>query len=424
MFIIIGGIFLWKSYCIYGEFQSSDEINNWSDENKNYVLFPCDKNEIPADILIVSPHGSSSLFPLLDEFNKGKKAKYADIPNIAIPDKSGIFFFTKHENETVDYNEDITRWDLVENLPLKVPIRTSIGCPYRCKFCDFWFLYPKLFLRSVESIKKEIELIKNRNNLNNKPNILYLTDDNCLYNQQRTKELCGAFIDLKCSIMWSGFMRAASINSDNIDLIKESGLMTSWIGLESGDQSQLERMNKKLDLSAAKTGIELLDKANIAVFLSLIVGFPGENEATIKNTALFLNSLETRMTNYILFPLIISPVSELSLPEYRLKWKIEGIMENWSHYSMNSKKALEYCYKLFEMVTEIPYAYSNENAYFNISLGDSKLKAIFRLRHKLTLNLLKKGSAQEAASLLSEISAGFGFEKKIPSEEFVKQIHI
>ncbi|HSN50194.1 MAG TPA: hypothetical protein VLR52_03105, partial [Bacteroidales bacterium] len=151
--IIAGGVFIWKNYLSYSRYPNLE--SPWDQ------LFDSKVSAIEADFLVAAPHGRSSLMKILEELKKGTRGSFEDIPNLAIP-RDGKFFFTRREEEIVDYNTDFTRWDLVERIVHKIPLRASIGCPYRCVYCDFNKLYPKVFLRSPESIAAELKLAHDR----------------------------------------------------------------------------------------------------------------------------------------------------------------------------------------------------------------------------------------------------------------------
>ena len=206
---------------------------------------------------------------------------------MSVPHDNG-FSFTKIIPEKVNYDQDITRWDLLDELPGQIPVRTSIGCPFRCRYCDFYQLFPKIFLRSKESMIREFKLIQQK--LAGRQAIIHATDDNVFINSRRIQNVTEAFKESGIQ-RWIGFMRASSIKKNNIDLIRDSGLLMSIIGVESGDQDQLDRMNKAQKLPDVKRGMELLDNNGITVMMTYIVGFPGETAETIENTAGFINDL-------------------------------------------------------------------------------------------------------------------------------------
>jgi radical SAM superfamily enzyme YgiQ (UPF0313 family) len=334
---------------------------------------------------------------------KGGKGEFSGIPNLCLPGKSG-FVFTERREEQVDYNEDFTRWDLVSEMPEKIPLRTSIGCPYRCRFCDFYQLYPKIFLRSKESLAKELDLAKRR--LGQNLAVIHVSDDNVFITKKRLFDVCGAIAESGLN-HWVGFMRGGEYTNEEIEAIKRSGLMMGKIGVESGDQGQLDRMNKKQKAEKVKRGIEQLDAEGIGVLMTFVVGFPGETNQSLQNTADFLNnlSLANLSVGYQVYPLVIFPLSELAEPEDRERWKIQGLMDQWSHYTMNSKEAAEACYSMFRNVTNVPYSYSEESFFFNRGMFSLETrKSLFQLRQQLTIKMIEKAQCDDIESILKQMA--------------------
>ena len=316
--IIAGGVFVWKNYMQYLKHLDSPHLYPM----EHWMLFHPDYSGMDADTLVVAPHGISSMLEVLKEIEKGRNASFEHIPNLCLPGDTG-FNFTKQEEEQVDYDEDYTRWDLIDEIPEKIPFRTSIGCPYRCRFCDFCQLYPRIFLRSRKSLSEELNLVKNR--LGQNPAVIHVSDDNVFINKNRVFEVCDAIADSGLR-HWIGFMRGGEYSKEEMAAIERSGLMMGKIGVESGDQGQLKRMNKHQNVENVKRGVEQLDAHGIAVLMTFVVGFPGETKQTLQNTADFLNnlSLTNLSVGYQLYPLVIFPLSELAEPSARKEWKIQG----------------------------------------------------------------------------------------------------
>jgi len=397
--VIAGGALVWKNYLQFMKHLDSPQLYPLQPR----MLFHPGHTRMDADILVVAPHGRSSLLEVLTALEKGRSASFEHIPNLCLPGENG-FNFTKREEEQVNYDEDYTRWDLIDEIPEKIPLRTSIGCPYRCRFCDFCQLYPRIFLRSRASLLQELNLAKNR--LGQNLAVIHVTDDNVFITKKRLHEVCGAIADSGLR-HWVGFMRGGEYSDDEMAAIERSGLMMGKIGVESGDQGQLERMNKRQKIGNVKRGVEQLDAHGIGVLMTFVVGFPGENRQTLRNTADFLNSLA--LTNlsvgYQLYPLVIFPLSELAEPSSRTEWKIEGLMEKWSHYTMNSDQATEACYDLFKEITNIPYSYSEESYFFNRSMFTFETrKSLFQLRQQLTIKLMEKAPWEQIEPILQSMA--------------------
>jgi p-methyltransferase len=416
--IIVGGIFVWKSYQFF-EYHAGD-LYRMADPSP--LLFSMPSSGIPADVYVAAPHGRESLLAILKELEKGSHADFTAIPNLVLPLPSGQYHFTRRIREEVDYDSDFTRWDLLDELPEQVPVRTSIGCPFRCRYCDFYQLYPEIFIRSKESLIHEIKMI--RELPGGQSAIIHATDDNVFIHPKRVKEVTGAFSEAGVQ-KWIGFMRASSITPSNILDVQQSGLMIALIGMESGDKDQLKRMNKSLNLQAARQGIELLDKNGINALMTFIVGFPGESPETISNTAHFLNSLDIgeSSSSYLLFPLMISPFSDLAKPVFREKWKINGNGQNWSHYTMNSDETRSASLELFRQVTRAPYHYTEERTYYNRMhfTNDQKMK-LFTLRQMLTLAFIDHSPPKEIKRIFRAMANILELPEQKVADDFIGEI--
>jgi anaerobic magnesium-protoporphyrin IX monomethyl ester cyclase len=398
-FIVAGGVLVWKNYLLY--LKHLDSPDNYPIQP--WMLFHGKHAVMEADALVVAPHGKSALLEILNELEKGRNASFEHIPNLAMPDGKG-FIFTRREEELVNYDEDFTRWDLVKEIPGKIPLRTSVGCPYRCRFCDFCQLYPRIFFRSSASLLKELDLVKNR--FGGNPGVIHVSDDNVFINKNRLHEVCNAITGSGIR-NWVGFMRAKEYDENEMALIKDSGLLMAIIGVESGDQGQLERMNKRQKIENVKRGVEQFDLHGISVLMTFVVGFPGETKETLQNTSDFLNnlSLTNLSVSYHLYPLVIFPLSELADPSIRNKWKITGSMEKWTHYTMKSEDTLDASFGIFREVTNVPYDYSEESNFFNKGMFTFPArKALFHLRHQLTIKLVENAPWEQIEPILKNMS--------------------
>ncbi|WP_018791646.1 hypothetical protein [Salinispora arenicola] len=95
-------------------------------------------------------------------------------------------------------------------------------------------------------------------------------------------------------------------------------------------------------------GLERFNERGITTFASIILGFPGEMEASVRRTADFLN--ETRPTFWRTQAWWANPRS----PIYAAKdlHEITGSAYKWSHRTMNSQQAAQLCDWMFDAVTE------------------------------------------------------------------------
>jgi radical SAM superfamily enzyme YgiQ (UPF0313 family) len=137
------------------------------------------------------------------------------------------------------------------------------------------------------------------------------------------------------------------------------------------------------------------------------VGFPGENQETLKNTANFLNtlSLKNLLACYHLYPILVEPLSELADPAIRNKWKLERFMDKWSHSTMNSEDAIVASNDLFREVNNVPYHYFEESNFFNrAKFFVPTRKLLFQLRQHLTIKLFENALWEQIEPILSSIA--------------------
>jgi len=171
----------------------------------NWTLFQRGSPKIEADIFVVSPHGSQPLLMVLKELERGTQADFTNIPNLALL-TSKVGLRSPRDRLKRSIMTMIIPLGPHDDLPMRIPVRTSIGCPYRCRFCDFCYLYPKIFLRSQASLLAELQMIKRV--LGNKSSLLHVTDDNVFINAQRVQHVCQAIIASGIR-GWAGFMRSS-----------------------------------------------------------------------------------------------------------------------------------------------------------------------------------------------------------------------
>jgi radical SAM superfamily enzyme YgiQ (UPF0313 family) len=222
-------------------------------------------------------------------------------------------------------------------------------------------------------------------------------------------------------------MRASSVNEQNIDKVKRSGLLMSILGVESGDENQLKRMRKHMDIQDQKKGIELLDESGISVLMSLVVGFPGETEETIANTVNFLNSLELKsaITSYHMYPLYLFPLSELGDPDFREQWQLTGTASQWKHKTMDSTQAYPFAYKLFSNVPEVSYHYYDESHFYNRGVFSlEERKRLFRLRNKLAKHLVESHSVSATASTIREMAKIMQFDLSQTGDDIADRFYV
>jgi radical SAM superfamily enzyme YgiQ (UPF0313 family) len=95
------------------------------------------------------------------------------------------------------------------------------------------------------------------------------------------------------------------------------------LGLESGDQSVLDKLQKGIDLEAASQVLRNLRKAGIAVYAYFLFGTPAETIAEARNTLEFVVKHHDAIT-FLNLAIFNMPVCSLEAGEYQTGQFYEG----------------------------------------------------------------------------------------------------
>jgi len=194
-----------------------------------------------------------------------------------------------------------------------LPYSASSGCYWnRCSFCP-----ERAEGNPYEPVPTDW-VIKDLYNLTEKmkPVLIHLLD-NAL-----SPALLKTLAESSLGVPWYGFARISSHLTD-LDFclaLKRSGCVMLQVGLESGDQSILDNMNKGFDLMTASSALKTLKKAGIATYVYLLFGTPSETITEARKTLGFTvgHSSEIDFLNLAIFnlPAYSPEAKELETDEF------------------------------------------------------------------------------------------------------------
>lgn len=144
-------------------------------------------------------------------------------------------------------------------------IKTSFGCPYSCNFC-FCKEITKYHAREIDDVINELLHINQTE--------IYIVDDDFLYNRSRLIEFYEKIKQNKIKKRYLVYGRADFIaqNEDIISKLKEIGLSAVIVGIEASNQDELDKYNKKTELSSNFKAIDILKKYDIECYATIILG--------------------------------------------------------------------------------------------------------------------------------------------------------
>lgn len=164
-----------------------------------------------------------------------------------------------------------------------LPYSSSTGCYWgKCSFCPeqaegnpYLPIRPNQAIADLHSLSREL-----------RPVLIHLLDN------AASPALMEAISYDPLGIPWYGFARVTHHLAD-LDFclaLKKSGCVMLQIGLESGDQSVLDHLQKGIDLGVASRALKNLKIAGIATYIYLLFGTPPETEVEARKTMEFIEA--------------------------------------------------------------------------------------------------------------------------------------
>ncbi|MFA5090327.1 MAG: radical SAM protein [Candidatus Omnitrophota bacterium] len=268
----------------------------------------CLKEGESAILDFVSAFSSGSQVDYCPGFvSRGNTGQASDAGDVALREELDSLPFADFSGFSLERYEEQT-----------LPISTSRGCVNRCLFCAESAYWQKYRFRSAKNICAEMEFQLKRH-----PHIggFFFNDSLINGNISMLDELSGMLIRKGLRIRWGGqaaLRREMSLRF--MKRLKKSGLSHVSYGLESASPKILRLMGKGFDLKTAQEIIRNTHALGIYTTVNIIVGFPGEGEREVLETADFLRRNIKFMDNIYFHLFVVSPGSYLY--DYRNNFNI------------------------------------------------------------------------------------------------------
>lgn len=237
----------------------------------------------------------------------------------------------------------------------RIGIMTNRGCPFRCGYCSSpTFTKKSVRFRSFENVLDEIKYVTSFYN----KNVVSFLDDNFTINKKRVTELCEHLISANLKVSWDTMTRADILNEDVVKLLKQAGCCGVSIGIESGSERMLKKIDKGVNLEKVVDAYDLLYRYDIPSGANFMAGFPEETMEDIDKTFDVMKRIKTENINFNIFePIPGSPLLEdckrLGLIPQNIDWRTFGFWP-MNHFVKDisseefTKKAIEITQWVFD----------------------------------------------------------------------------
>ena len=194
---------------------------------------------IGADIYVISQEGEAALVNIIRTLKN--RGNLDNVDNIAY--RSGEKYIRTAESiESNPLEENMVDYALFpsDEIGEFVSLRTAKSCPFSCAFCGFPQRAGKYKYESVELVEGELNRLRDIGTVTT----LTFLDDTFNVPKERFKEILRMMIRNQYGFKWNSFYRSDHGDEEAIELMGKAGCEGVFLGVESGSDQMLLRMNK------------------------------------------------------------------------------------------------------------------------------------------------------------------------------------
>jgi len=215
-------------------------------------------------------------------FAKSINANEIVLPKYEILSQDGSishYIYDTKSNKNTEDNDDST----IRNGKTAIVV-SSKGCVSRCTFCH---RFEKGY--RVCSIEKVIEYIKD---LQSRYGVTHIDfgDENFGSDRKHTHEFISRLGTLGVTWQAAG-VRVKTVSLDELMHWYRNGCVNVYFGVESGSDKILQIMEKGATVKENINALRWVAMAGITTIPQLVIGMPGENDSTIKETIEFIKNI-------------------------------------------------------------------------------------------------------------------------------------
>lgn len=175
---------------------------------------------------------------------------------------------------------------LISRIYKVADILVNRGCPNQCSFCSRTHLFPKMRIRPLDQVFKEVDYILSSANYR-----FINFYDNININKRYFETFLNGLIARPQMLPWGAELRSDGITLEQAHLMKQANCRVIATGIESASETVLKTNFKFQDIEAVRKGIINVKKAGVAVQAYFVIGLPGDTFAEFDKTLAFLESL-------------------------------------------------------------------------------------------------------------------------------------
>ena len=225
-------------------------------------------------------------------FNNGDLTRLKEVSGIAYLDVDGQTVFTNEREKLKEVDAlPLPARDLIDIVAYQrawkerhgysaLSVSTMRGCPYTCRWCSRAVYGLSYRRRSAACVVDELAYLV----ATYKPDRFWFVDDVFTISHKWMLAFTEELERRELRIAYECITRADRMNAEAIALLKRSGCVQVWIGAESGSQRIIDAMDRRVDVQQVRSMLRESRSAGIGTGTFIMLGYPGETEADIRET--------------------------------------------------------------------------------------------------------------------------------------------
>lgn len=161
-----------------------------------------------------------------------------------------------------------------------VSVIQARGCPYSCTWCSHSVFGNTHRRRTPQDAADEVQWIKERYN----PDQIWYADDVFTINQRWFLQYADELKQRGIRLPFECISRADRLNEQVIATLAEMGCYRLWNGSESGSQTVLDAMDRKVKVRDVQEKTHLLQKYGIEAGMFIMLGYEQEGIKELEET--------------------------------------------------------------------------------------------------------------------------------------------
>lgn len=255
-------------------------------------------SQSPLDV-IVKGEGEETIVELLKFIEPGES--FSEVKGIVYRDGDGTFI-TNPPRKRITAIKEIP-WPAWELFPIDLyfenkmtmgiyrgktlPVNATRGCPYDCTFCSSPQMWGRKYeMRPPGDFVDELQYLHKTYGIDN----FDLYDLTAIIKRDWIIAMCKEIIDrgLKINYQLPSGTRSEAIDYEVAQHLYKSGCRNISYAPESGSETVLKEIRKKVSIPNMLASIKYSHKAGLNVKLNMIMGFPDDTHKDIWKTIWFL----------------------------------------------------------------------------------------------------------------------------------------